>query len=700
MLAVFSGQSGKAQALDPPAMQCLQVQTNGNVVISWIPTTDPFGSFLQYNIYAAPFIDAPYTLIGTVGAINATFFIDTSGAGGVDFVYYYVTTEYDDGSTAVQSAGSDTTSTIYLTAVPSSLPQGYAALDWNMPFDGNFVPPTGTEYKVWMEYPAGNWNIIQTLPYAVTFWNYEISYCNEALNFKIEMIYPGYCNYISNIAGDIFQDVLPPAIPVVTSVSIDHTTNDAIISWEQNPSGDTDGYIVYQCTDPGLDILDTVQGITNTQFIDYLAATTLGPVCYLLAATDTCLSGFPPSPNTSPTSSTCNCSVFLPSIAYGICDDFIQFNWTAYTGWEDGVESYIIHHAFFTGTPPPPGSIVFTPLDTIPGTELSFTHLSISYDGYNVYYIEAVGAVNNYRAQSNIQAVSTPYPVPPDYVYLASASVTNPNEITVNLEIDPTVTEHYFTLEKFDTEGGYWDDVITESATNMASLDIIDTYPTTDVFSYQYRVITENICADVVDTTNLGISILMQGFASPSQLKNILTWSNYGNWENGVQAYKIHRRIGLTGPDVVVAIVSPLVNTYEDDVATLLYTDGKFCYTIEAVENPSTLLNISHSAFSNEVCVSQEPKIWIPTAFVVDGFNSTFKPIISFADFEKYEMTIFNRWGDVVYTTFDINAPWDGTMNGKLVQEGEYAYFISVEDGKGRAYEQAGHVFMLTARDR
>lgn len=689
-----------AQPLNPPVLQCLEVAPDGDVTINWLPTNDPFGSFIQYNIYSAVSFGAPYSLVASVSDINTTSFTEDTVVPLTDNLCYFILTEYQQGVDTFMSAGSDTTCTILLAAEPSSFPQGYASLNWGSPFQSGFLPPSGTEYQVWMEYPLGTWTMIQTLPFGVDIWEYEISLCSEFLNFQIVCVVPGLCNYVSNIAGDIFQDVIPPAIPVVTSVSVNHSTNDAIISWEANPSGDTQAYIIYECENPGLDILDTIYGINNTQFSDLLANPSFGPVCYLVAAFDTCYSGIPPSPNTSPTTLICNCSVYLPSIGYEICQDEIEFDWTAYTGWESGVDSYIIHHAFVPEPLPPPGTIIFTNLDTVAGDVLNYAHQSVQFNGYNVYYIEAVGAVTDYRSISNIQAVLTPYPVAPDYVYLGSASVVENNTIEVTLEIDPTNTEHFYKLQRYDLDGGNWDDVITESIANSATLTLTDTDVVTEVFPYTYRVITENICEDILDTTNLGVSILQQGFASTSQLKNILTWTSYGNWENGVQAYRVHRRIGDTGPDEIIAELSPMVLNYEDDVAVLLYSEGKFCYTIEAVEVISTSIGISHSAFSNELCLSQEPRIWIPNAFVVDGVNRTFMPVISFADFENYKMVIFSRWGDVIYETTDINAPWDGTMNGKLVQEGEYAYFITVEDGKGRAYEQAGHVIMLSIREK
>lgn len=679
-------------------LECIQVQNDGSVVLNFQPVLDPGGVFIEYNVYSAPFFGASFTQIGSIANINQTSYTDLTANANLAQVWYYISTDYMDGMDVLESPGSDTLSTIFLEVTPSVLPMGYAVNDWNSPYQTFAQMPAGAEYQVWKEYPLGTWTQVQTMPSLVEISNYEIQHCSEVLNFKIILTIPGSCSFESNIDGDVFSDVVPPQIPVISSVTVDHLTNDVVINWTQNPSTDTQAYIAYECTGNTLDILDTIVGIDNLTFTDLLAAPNVAPQCYSLAAYDTCFTGS--GYNTSPTADICNCTIFLPSISYGMCEDQIEFSWTPYTGWEQGVDFYVIHQAFVPEPLPPPSSIVFAPLDTVPGGQLSYIHPNPTTVGYNVYYIEAVAFGTGYTSVSNIQAVLTPYPVGPDYVYLSNASVTSHNEVTVTLEIDPTVTEHYYIMERFDINGGNWDEVITSSTSGSSLLDISDYDVETNVFPYTYRVITENICGDIVDTTNLGITILQQGFASTEQLRNILTWTPYGEWEQGVEKYRVHRRIGDTGPDVVVAELGPGLFVYEDDISTLLYTDGQFCYTIEAVEIPSTLLGTSHSSFSNELCLSQEPKIWIPNAFVVDGFNNTFNPVISFADFQNYKMFIFSRWGDIIYETNDINAPWDGRMNGEFVQEGSYAYYITVEDGKGKAYEQSGYVVMLNSREK
>ncbi|MDC3252661.1 PKD domain-containing protein [Crocinitomicaceae bacterium] len=69
--------------------------------------------------------------------------------------------------------------------------------------------------------------------------------------------------------------------------------------------------------------------------------------------------------------------------------------------------------------------------------------------------------------------------------------------------------------------------------------------------------------------------------------------------------------------------------------------------------------------------------MFIPNAFTPDGdnFNNTFK---AFSDFyiDEWHLKIYNRWGQLLYETFDINEHWDGTFNGDYVPDGSYGYTL------------------------
>jgi gliding motility-associated-like protein len=96
------------------------------------------------------------------------------------------------------------------------------------------------------------------------------------------------------------------------------------------------------------------------------------------------------------------------------------------------------------------------------------------------------------------------------------------------------------------------------------------------------------------------------------------------------------------------------------------------CYGITSIDSLG-----NQSALSNIVCVDNCPEYKLPNVFTPngDGVNDTFKPISS-KFIESATFTVFNRWGDIVFTSNDLNIGWDGRhkKTGNLVADGVYQY--------------------------
>lgn len=75
-------------------------------------------------------------------------------------------------------------------------------------------------------------------------------------------------------------------------------------------------------------------------------------------------------------------------------------------------------------------------------------------------------------------------------------------------------------------------------------------------------------------------------------------------------------------------------------------------------------------------------EIYIPSAFSPNGdeLNNVFRPI---GQMEVTRMLIFNRWGEILYETFDPKPEWDGYYLGARVQQDVYFYLITYEKPEG-----------------
>lgn len=79
--------------------------------------------------------------------------------------------------------------------------------------------------------------------------------------------------------------------------------------------------------------------------------------------------------------------------------------------------------------------------------------------------------------------------------------------------------------------------------------------------------------------------------------------------------------------------------------------------------------------------VNSDILFFAPTAFTPDGdeFNQTWDFSVIGVDAYNFELVIFNRWGEIVWETHDVNASWDGTYNGQIVPSGGYSWVARVK---------------------
>lgn len=90
---------------------------------------------------------------------------------------------------------------------------------------------------------------------------------------------------------------------------------------------------------------------------------------------------------------------------------------------------------------------------------------------------------------------------------------------------------------------------------------------------------------------------------------------------------------------------------------------------------------------------------YVPNTFTPDGDegNNDFYPV-AFLGVESYNLKIYNRWGELMFETVDIEDQWDGTMpNGVVAQDGVYIYKIELETCEPIGNERliTGHINLL-----
>jgi gliding motility-associated-like protein len=71
--------------------------------------------------------------------------------------------------------------------------------------------------------------------------------------------------------------------------------------------------------------------------------------------------------------------------------------------------------------------------------------------------------------------------------------------------------------------------------------------------------------------------------------------------------------------------------------------------------------------------------LYIPNVFTPnnDGYNDVFAP--EGIDVISYQLNIFSRWGQLVFSSTDINSGWDGTIRGKQAIDDVYIYQLTYQ---------------------
>jgi gliding motility-associated-like protein len=89
---------------------------------------------------------------------------------------------------------------------------------------------------------------------------------------------------------------------------------------------------------------------------------------------------------------------------------------------------------------------------------------------------------------------------------------------------------------------------------------------------------------------------------------------------------------------------------------------------------------------------------YAPNTFTPDGdeFNQSWKFNVEGVDITQFNLTIFNRWGQVIFETNDTKVGWDGTFQGRIVEQGIYNWTATAKEIiSDKKYEFRGSINVL-----
>ena len=658
--------------LPPPQLRCTEVQSNGNVVLSWIPITDPDGIFNAYMIYSSAAAGGPYVLIDSVLNINQTNATLTGTNANNAPVYYRIRTRSSCGGFgSVLSIASNTIATMFLSTTDGG--SGQINIDWttlsNPLLTTSVLPYTLNK---------------QVLPAALAFFATSqtnsasdfMQGCLQTINYQVSLTDQSGCISRSNINGGDFSNDQAPDAPVLDSISVNPANNSVYVGWTASLANDVRAYVIYQTSNGAIIQVDTVFGGNVEAFVANSRNPDLASVSFSIAAIDSCS-------NLSPVSAV-HTTIFN-RYDLSSCENKVELLFTAYQGFT--VNSYQIFAKVDAGN--------YQLQTSLPGSATNYIQNNLIPSATYCFLVQAIGAGGSSTSNeicflANVQDL-------PEFAYLRKATVTNEGFAYSLCYIDTASDAAYYRIKR----ANYPDTNFVTIATypipvNSNLVDFIDYDAATSSQAYSYKYYLVDKCENESMISNVGRTMLLRGVAGDGFV-NRLRWNPYFDWDADVDEYNIYRSLDkginyelIATRETDTTLIDPVVN----EVDTVL----EFCYYLEAIENPGNQYGFRDTSYSNVVCVTQRPTIYIPNAFRPTNLagNNLFKPVGLYETLAKnHEFRIFNRWGEQLFFTKDTKEPWDGKYMNSYVQTGVYVYSVRFRFPDGSLYNVRGSVLVL-----
>lgn len=308
---------------------------------------------------------------------------------------------------------------------------------------------------------------------------------------------------------------------------------------------------------------------------------------------------------------------------------------------------------------------------------------------------------------SNIQGGLTPYSI----VWSSGESISGQNFMDINA--NPSVTEDYLVTisDACETNDITLNTQVFVAPLPKPSFNVVQTelcepaifeiHNLTDPTmqqSYEWHYPSNQIAHNIpeVYTTplsagNYGVKLIVtspQGCIDSLSMPNILTVfpkpeANFSWSPNPVLIFNTEVFFQNLSTGAILYEWSfvdgmPLISTQEKP--TVKFPEGiNSTYPVTLIV---TSVDGCKDSLMLPLTVFPEVTIFAPNSFTPDNdeFNNSWNVLIDGIDVYSYHLKIYNRWGEMVFESYDLDIGWDGTYNGKPMQTGTYLWTIKAQD--------------------
>jgi len=215
--------------------------------------------------------------------------------------------------------------------------------------------------------------------------------------------------------------------------------------------------------------------------------------------------------------------------------------------------------------------------------------------------------------------------------------------------------------------------------------------PTSTPFTYNLSNTSDDVCYQI-DYIDKCARLSPKSLSTcPVTLKDnlsgnlvTLNWNTYSGFDNtGVQSYVV-QKLDENG-NVISETNVGSATTYSE---TVNFNQPYLNFRIKVIPQTASYT----ITYSNDVILKFEAQLFIPDIFTPngDGVNDAF--IVKAKFVKTYSISIFSRWGEVVYASSNIVDRWNGMNNNNYAVDGAYTYKIIATDIKNNEFVKTGTV--------
>ncbi len=208
---------------------------------------------------------------------------------------------------------------------------------------------------------------------------------------------------------------------------------------------------------------------------------------------------------------------------------------------------------------------------------------------------------------------------------------------------------------------------------------LVSAQPPKDI-EYELIVTDTNGCFDTVYTS---IKVYSEGYLNLPDTVYLYPEESYEMNPGGNALYFIWSPpVGLSAPPGVnpTTISNPVAQPENNTRYMVRATTEGGCIVYDTIE----------------VIIKDESLLDLPNAFspASGTYNEVFRIIRRGAAVLKY-LRIYNRWGNKVFETDNIDEGWDGRYNGVLQPVGTYVYVVEAVSSRGKTFKKSGNVTLI-----